>query len=330
MGKIKTYEVKMSLTGRLTQLPDSQKIFGALIYMYAEQYCSDKATALVRKIKGEELYLTLSNMLPLDYLPVPQTLLLDQLAAAQESSKQAYKAIKERAYAKKEQIDELICNPANAGSVYPYVSLKSSQQIHAAIDSIRYNIPGLDPNLYSVPEVTVVETDKGDNEDHNKGIITKFCFYLSVEESTECSELYEALECAKQQERRFVLGARASQGLNTFVIHNISELPVTEEKTSTYLNLGMLLPRDIDLNQSYLKLFTSERRPYQSPEGWDKGKLNGNFISFIEAGSIVYLTNGREQAGCSIESPFNPRDIVFGNAYVVPINCDRRQQHAHP
>lgn len=321
----------MSLTGRLTQLPDSQKIFGALIYMYAEQYSSEKATALVRKIKEGQLYLTLSNMLPLDYLPVPQTFLLDQLAAAKKSSKQAYKAIKERTYAKKEQLEELICNPGNAGTVYPYVSLKSSQQIHAAIDSLRYNIPGLDPNLYSVPEVTLIETSKGDNKDHNKGIVTEFCFYLSVEESTECSELHEALECAKQEARRFVLGARASQGLNTFVIHSISELPVTEEKTNTYLNLGMLLPKDIDLNQSYLKLFTSERRPYQSSTGWDKGELNGKFISFIEAGSIVYLTNGREQAGRSIESPFNsPRDIVFGNAYVVPINCDRRQQHAHP
>ena len=36
MADIEVYRVKMDLSGELTQIPDSQKLFGALIYMYAE------------------------------------------------------------------------------------------------------------------------------------------------------------------------------------------------------------------------------------------------------------------------------------------------------
>ncbi|CAM3838246.1 hypothetical protein [Marinicrinis lubricantis] len=325
-----TYKVEMSLTGRLTQLPDSQKIFGALIYMYAEQYSSEQATLLVSKIRDGELYLSLSNMLPRAYFPMPQTYLLDQLAGQPSDQsnrgkdKKTYQAIKKRSFMKLGDIYKAIKNPNHANHLYPFASIQSSQQIHAAIDSIKYDLPGLDPNVYSVPEVNVIEVQA----EQKREVVTKFSFYVCTDKCAESDKLLDALRRAEESKRRFFLGARASQGFNTFVVDRVhSETWDLTGQTSTYLNLGMLLPRALDFDKSSLKLYTSERRPYDSAGGWDK-EHSGKFISFIDAGSIVFAREGWKKAGRSIPSPFNKqRDIVFGNACLMPIHLDRREQH---
>ncbi|UTR13114.1 hypothetical protein MM221_10615 [Salipaludibacillus sp. LMS25] len=333
MTETVTYKVEMSLTGRLTQLPDSQRIFGALIYLYAERYSSELATLLVSKIREGELYFSLSNMLPRDYLPLPQTYLLDSLSGQpsdqsdRKKDKRIYKEIKKRSFMKLAEIYKTIENSNQADYLYPFSCIESSQQIHAAIDSLRYDMPGLDPNVYSVPEVNVVEVlDEGKKE-----IVTEFSFYLCVDKCEESGEFWNALMHAQESRRRFFLGARASQGFNTFVVNRIQSVEFGEsgQQPNTYLNLGMLLPQEINFNLSSLKLFTSERRPYDSAGGWDK-EFSGQFISFIDAGSIVFVKEALKTAGCSIQSPFNSRDIVFGNAFLLPINIDRRKQHDAP
>lgn len=324
------YRIDMALTGRLTQFPDSQKIFGALIYLYAERYSSDRASQFVSKIRDEQVHLSLSNMLPRGYFPVPQTFLLDQLTkqSAHNSDKQEgkkrYKAIKERSFVKIRDIRSLLADPDRAVNLFPYVEIQTSQQIHAAIDSIRYDLPGLDPNVYSVPEVHVIEN----NSEENYERMTKFSFYLCADQSPESVELLEALQEAHERKRRFFMGPRASQGFNTFVVESLhSESLDSAEQTNTFLNMGMLLPQDIDFAQSSLKLFTSERRPYDPEGGWETNTAR-KFISFIDAGSIIYTSQGRKKAGCSIPSPFHrSRDIVFGNAFLWPIELDRGERH---
>ena len=125
------------------------------------------------------------------------------------------------------------------------------------------------------------------------------------------------MEEANKRQRKIVLGARGSQGLNTYHIVKV-ETHVEEESrvtTGMYLNLGMLIPKQINFELSSIKLFTSERRPFNPTGGWDKDSMVGQFISYIEQGSIVYTQQGLKNAGKSIESPFNEtKDIVFGNA----------------
>ncbi|MET3504102.1 hypothetical protein [Halalkalibacter oceani] len=337
MTETVTYKVEMSLTGRLTQLPDSQRIFGALIYMYAEQYSSERATLLVSKIREGEFYFSLSNMLPRDYFPSPQTYLLDPPTGQpsdrsdSKKDKKTYKAIKDRTFMKLAEIYKAMDNPNHADQLYPFACIESSQQIHAAIDSLRYDIPGLDPNVYSVPEVNVVEV----LEEGKKEIVSEFSFYLCADKCDESAELLDVLQLAKESKRRFFLGARASQGFNTFIVNRIQSLEGenSADQPNTYLNLGMLLPQRIDFEESSLKLFTSERRTYHSAGGWDK-EFSGQFISFIDAGSIILVTKDRKKAGSSILSPFNPkdkpRDIVFGNAFLLPLHSERRKHYDTP
>ena len=61
MKKVDVFEICMKLTGRLTQIPDSQKIFGSMIYHYAERNSDEQAAALVRKIREGQLYCAISN-----------------------------------------------------------------------------------------------------------------------------------------------------------------------------------------------------------------------------------------------------------------------------
>jgi CRISPR/Cas system CSM-associated protein Csm4 (group 5 of RAMP superfamily) len=318
--EIVTYKIDMRLMGRMTQIPDSQKIFGALIYMYAERYSSEQATDFVSKIKHTQIYLAVSNLLPLGYIPTPQNYLLNQLNEKTldgKSRKQLYKALKKRSYLRNGQIDEILRDPTNADKIYPYAGTSLSQQIHVSIDSLFHNLPGLDPNLFSVPEITVLEQGKEASDDRS---IHTFSFFLSVEKCGETIALLEAIQHSKEKERLFFLGSRSSQGLNTFKVQAIQAEPnVPDYEGGRYLNLGMLLPRKINFALSSLKLFTSERRPYNPSGGWDKGN-SGRFISFIEAGSVIHLTDGLRHAGCSIPSPFQDQEIVFGNAFLYPIN----------
>lgn len=59
---MKVYEIKLTARGSLTQLPDSQKVFGALVYMFSERYGSEEATKLTKAIVNKENGLALSNL----------------------------------------------------------------------------------------------------------------------------------------------------------------------------------------------------------------------------------------------------------------------------
>lgn len=316
MGDIFTYLIKMRLAGRLTQLPDSQKIFGALMYLYSDYKSADRVSDFVSCIKEKTVHCTLSDMLPQGYLPLPQSYLLEKAASVPETEgKQVYKALKERQYIKEEQMKELLGDPGKAVDIFPYITIEASQQIHASIDSLHYQLPGLDPNLYSVPEVTVVEAEK-----ERKRPVKEFCFYLSLDQSEYGKELLECLEKAQNCEHLFFLGPRASQGMNTFSLEEITAADRNlTKKGSIYLNMGMLLPDKIDICKSYIKLFTSKRYPYHNSSGWDKNQA-GKYISFIQAGSLIYSDDGGMQAGKSIESPYDSRTITFGNAFLIPLD----------
>lgn len=315
MNEVSIYKLNMRLTGRITQIPDSQKIFGALIYMYSENCSQDEASDFVSRIKNKEVYFSLSNMLPRDYLPVPQIYLIKKLS---EKSKERYKKIKKRQYMRAEQVLKYIFNPNMDSDVYPYVCSQLSQQIHASIESLRYNIPGLDSKLYSVPEITVLEVNK-ENDKEIKKPLNLFDIYIAVDNSEENYKFINVLREAEKDKQALFLGPRASQGLNTFIIEEINKCDdLINEKSKLYLNLGMLLPNAIDFERSTIKLFTSERSPYNGEYGLDK-TLKGKFISFIDVGSIIYTDEDFNCISKCIDSPFNARDIVFGNSFVLPL-----------
>ena len=193
---------------------------------------------------------------------------------------------------------ELLESPIGAKKIeiYPYISIESSQQTHCAIDSVRYDLLGLEPNIFSVPEITVMKVMEKEGEE-KKDIVNTYYFYLSIQDSKEREKLLKGLEQIKGSRQPFFLGTHASQGMNIFSIEGIEiEQPFINRSScfkgnKGYLNLGMLLPHEIDYEKSTLKLFTSERRPYDKLEGLNEN-YEKKFISFIEAGCMIYPVNG--------------------------------------
>lgn len=197
-----------------------------------------------------------------------------------------------------------------------------TQQIHAAIDSKRYNIPALAPNLYSVPEIVIKKVTTSKPEEQSGDLVKDFSFYIAMEKCSEYDDLLSVLKEADSEGRMFILGPRSSQGLNTFELIKIQKEDYEPSSgTELYLNLGMLLPRNINYSKSSLKLFTSERRPFSPQAGWDKSSMNGHFISFIESGSVVCVEQDSVQtAGTCVATPNRLNEIVFGQAFLYPLN----------
>jgi CRISPR type III-A-associated RAMP protein Csm4 len=315
---MKNYKIELESNGVLTQLPDSQKLFGALVYMFSETYGSDKATALTKEILDKRIHLALSNVLPSGYLPVPQDYLMDRIVKAggeEVQWKQKRAAIKERSYLKPEELEQILKTPLECETIFPYIKLANYQQLRASIESVRYDIPELDSNLYSVPTIALQEITSASEEQP----INNFCFYLQVAEDASGNAVVDMLSTAAKQRRLVILGKRASQGLNTFELTAIDAPDLPSISTNAFLNTGMLLPDGINFAGSTVKLFTSERRPFEMAGGWDKNFAK-QYISFIAEGSII-SANETGGAGKSLPSPFyRQRDIVFGNAFLYPIS----------
>lgn len=322
---MKCYKISLKSTSAITQLPDSQKVFGALITMVAKTQGNEKATAMVKAVYNKDIHLALSNVLPLDYFPMPQDYVVDKLAELVEegknkeagtSLKELRARVKERTYVKEEGLNSALHRPKLCNLIYPYIKQSDEQQLRASIDSVMYGIEGMESKLYTVPTLKLIEM-KGD---HIGDPISSFCFYLQGEESESLTSLLGIIDNLLQNEISLVLGKRASQGLNRYQVTAIEEISIP--KANCYLNLGMLLPNDIDYESSTLKLFTSERRPFAMQGGWNQN-CEKYFISFINSGSVIALQNGIENAGKCVPSPFHKdRDIVFGNAFLYPIDCE--------
>lgn len=321
---MKNYKIVLKSTGAITQLPDSQKVFGALITMFAEVNGSDKATELVKAVSDKKIHLALSNVNPLDYFPMPQDYVVDMLAKTGtdgESLKEKRAAIKERAYVRLEDLKRALEDPETGGTIYPYIKQSDEQQLRASMESVRYGIQGLETKLYTVPILKLQEKNSIGGTETVQPVV-QFCFYLQRDESKLGTAIFELIEELLRSGTPLILGKRASQGLNKYRMVAIEAIELPNE--NSYLNLGMLLPNRINFGGSVLKLFTSERRPFVMQGGWNQ-QCSKYFISFVAAGSVIALQSDVEQAGKCVPSPFNKnRDIVFGNAFLYPISLRKR------
>jgi CRISPR/Cas system CSM-associated protein Csm4 (group 5 of RAMP superfamily) len=209
-----TYRIELRATGSLTQLPDSQKLFGALVYLFSESHSPKDTTAFVQKVFEGKIHLALSNVMPKGYLPMPSDYLFDLAEKSQENianKKLLYKEIKKRSYISLNAMAGLWSIPdsqknQSCANIFPYVTLKTRQQLRASIESEKYDIQGLDSKLFSVPTLVPVKIDEQDT--HGEPMIY-FDFYLQIDE-TDC-DMVRLIEESAREQRPIVLGKRSSQ-----------------------------------------------------------------------------------------------------------------------
>ncbi|MCL2164064.1 MAG: hypothetical protein FWH55_06650 [Oscillospiraceae bacterium] len=303
----------------MSQVPDSQKLFGAMIYLLADRTGKSAATGFLGKIKAQEIDFALSSVLPKGFLPTPKAYLLreSQRGADANKEKAAYENIKEFDYLSEAQIKELVHNPKKLyGEIIcdtiDHIHLETNQQVH--VNTLNQN--GGDNLIFSVQQTVCAHGDEA---------IKEFEFFLRTDDHVIPNLLEEQLHHV------FHLGKRSSQGYNLFELTGFVPITVKTPVNSkhSFLNLGMLLPGQIEYNApTALTLFSSERRPYAGKEtGWIKAENCGHFISFIAPGSVIVLPQAKgsweerlQKVGKSIDAPTaSEGEIVFGNAFLYPL-----------
>jgi len=315
---MRVFSVELKALGEISQLPDSQKLFGALVYFLKQNGRNENhVSSFVKRIKDRDIYLSLSNLMPNGYLPVPKSYLESRAKNPQsDDGKAVYHALKKRDFATKEWIAnyqneyETISEASKADD---YISLKVAQQVHINTDGRDENT-GETKNLVFSVQRTIL---KYNHEDKYFG---ECQFYIRCENSCEIIDLLKA-----NLGYIFTLGKRSSQGYNLFKLIRVSERGDIEQlytdSINTYLNLGMLLPHEINFidPNSFLDLFSSERRTFSSDK-WNDSVNRGYFISFIAAGSIVVTDSVMTAGKCVLAPGGRGKDgeIAFGNAFLLP------------
>ena len=318
-----TYKVTVKSLGRITQLPDSQKIFGAIVYLLSNHLEQEKISRFVSEISDNKYIFMVSNLMPEGYLPTPY-------GDVENGDKQVYQEVKEKKFIRKESLQKSI------RSIDKFVKVEENQDAKYRISNEFFDIPGLNNDLFSIPTVKLLEIiQRGSKVDIIQEVIA-FDFYLAFNEENEITtKLLELLRQLESDKDIFLYGQKASHGYNTYQIDEINPVfDLSWEKPECFLNIGMFLPNEknqvIDYPSSKLKIFTSERRPYQMGVGQGKFDRDNNFISFVEAGSVIkFETNSDDsiidklkQAGKSVDSPYqsgNEKRIVFGQSFLYPL-----------
>ena len=310
---MKTFKIILEQVGMMTTFPDSQRIFGWLMQQLTESGDKEEISELVRDIKNDKISCMVSNLLPNGYVPTPKDYILELSKPKEDEKKKFYTKIKKMDYIKLDILEEFINNKSLLKSYENLNKIESLSKNQSYVQKFRINheIIGYPNEAYSV---SIVKVEDKDNSQHKE---------FSILIQTNSNVLINWLSENKNTSETIFLGARASQGFNSFKVLKIEEDKNKIRYGNLYLNMGMLLPRNIgniDIENSYLDIFTSSRRPYV----YYKGVADDleEVISFIDEGSIIKSLNSTDNIGESIGNPFNIKykdAIIFGNSYLMPI-----------
>lgn len=309
---MEVFSIELRLLGEMSQLPDSQKVFGALMYFLAQN--NYNVSKFVHEVKEGNTYFALSNVMPQDYLPVPKSFIEYKARnIINDKGKAVYSALKNCDFANKELLIKYQNNPGallSSCKKDDFISLEIDQQVHINTEGIDED-SGEEKNLIFSIQKTNCNYNRVSTESK------KYKFYIRCEENCAVVKLLE-----DNLKYVFTLGKRSSQGYNLFELISVTRNSEIEKlyanQKNTYLNLGMLLPNEICFTDenSFLNLFSSERRTFSSDK-WSDEDNRGYFISFIAPGSMV-VSNDIMKAGKCVDSPNKKGEIVFGNAFLLP------------
>ena len=248
------YKVQLSSLGRIIQLPDSQKIYGAILH-----YLNDKGDLSgIEKILDSKLYI--SNVFPMEVLPniyiwgEEYTSSIDD--KMYEFSNNDYKDYKSKKYitlgSKKIEVEETFRDMNNTEEIVKGSGGVFSQNI------INYK----------------------KEEDGKKEIINDFEFYFRC----DSQDLSNTISTIIKEMKVLKLGKRSTRGMNLYVVIEIERLDI-QDSSECYLNLGMLGMNNlefIDMEKSKLKIYTSKRKGYVE---WKKELI----VQYIGEGSVICL-----------------------------------------
>ena len=334
---MKKYLIHLEAKSDITLFPDSQKIFGWLISQISKDNDENKVTKLINDIFDKSVKCMVSNVLPKDYIPFPKEFILNKLSEVdsentekQQKNKKIYEEIKKIDFIKKSDLKEMIdffiklrkrLNDKNNGEIeiskkeefkkYLYKNQNYIQKFR--LDDQFYNLPGLLNKAYTVPLTKIINKNTGKK-------MKEFIIMIK----TNSSIIIKWLEKNKDICTEEFLGPKGTQGYNVFLRKKISvEKENDDLKSDFYLNMGMLFPKNIIYDKSYIDLYVSDRKSFEITEKIKK------VIGFINSGSLIYSKEEVFKIGESIRKNekkeyniLHKNAIVFGNSYLEPFDTE--------
>ena len=284
------YKVQLSSLGRIIQLPDSQKIYGAILH-----YLNDKSDlSVIEKILDSKLYI--SNVFPMEVLPniyiwgEEYTSSIDD--KMYEFSNNDYKDYKSKKYitlgSKKIEVEETFRDMNNTEEIVKGSGGVFSQNI------INYK----------------------KEEDGKKEIINDFEFYFRC----DSQDLSNTISTIIKEMKVLKLGKRSTRGMNLYEVIEIERLDI-QDSSECYLNLGMLGMNNlefIDMEKSKLKIYTSKRKGYVE---WKKELI----VQYIGEGSVICLKdNNINNLKSNIQIDGEEGRRLYTGGFLLPLRKKNR------
>ena len=284
------YKVQLSSLGRIIQLPDSQKIYGAIFH-----YLNDKGDLSgIEKILDSKLYI--SNVFPMEVLPniyiwgEEYTSSIDD--KMYEFSNKDYKDYKSKKYitlgSKKIEVEETFRDMNNTEEIVKGSGGVFSQNI------INYK----------------------KEEDGKKEIINDFEFYFRC----DSQDLSNTISTIIKEMKVLKLGKRSTRGMNLYEVIEIERLDI-QDSSECYLNLGMLGMNNlefIDMEKSKLKIYTSKRKGYVE---WKKELI----VQYIGEGSVICLKdNNINNLKSNIQIDGEEGRRLYTGGFLLPLRKKNR------
>jgi hypothetical protein len=284
------YKVQLSSLGRIIQLPDSQKIYGAILH-----YLNDKSDlSVIEKILDSKLYI--SNVFPMEVLPniyiwgEEYTSSIDD--KMYEFSNKDYKDYKSKKYitlgSKKIEVEETFRDMNNTEEIVKGSGGVFSQNI------INYK----------------------KEEDGKKEIINDFEFYFRC----DSQDLSNTISTIIKEMKVLKLGKRSTRGMNLYEVIEIERLDI-QDSSECYLNLGMLGMNNlefIDMEKSKLKIYTSKRKGYVK---WKKELI----VQYIGEGSVICLKdNNINNLKSNIQIDGEEGRRLYTGGFLLPLRKKNR------
>ncbi|MBC2576271.1 CRISPR-associated protein Csm4 [Peptostreptococcus canis] len=306
------YEFKLKSKGKMTTIPDSQRLFGFLMNNTKKYFENEEISEYTRAVLLKKQKCMVSNLMPDGYYPFPKEYIIHKFSVAKE----IYKKIKNFDFIKKEDLVNLIRKnkKLSIDDLNKINFLKTNLEFiqKFRLESQVRNLPGLPNVAYSLP---IISLFNGENEQKN------FSFFVKIEENSLLqNSIEEMINDIKNGEVISYLGAKSSSGLNIFKVYEIKKMAkkISSENSRAYLNLGMLLPEFSKINSenSFFDLHTSDRKPYDIENNVEKA------ICFISSGSIISKEDNaidEFELSKSIHNKYNllyKDAIIFGNSYL--------------
>ena len=310
---MKKYLINLKVASDITSFPDSQKIFGWLIYQIKKYESEENITKLVNNIYEKKIKCMISNVLPKGFIPMHKEYVIDKFG---DKSKEIYEKIKKIDFIKKEDMKKILNNEVELKNFKDYLRQKQSYIQKFRLENQFHNLAGLENKAYTVPIVKIIN-------ESTEEIVTDFIIMIKTD-SDMIIKWLENIKNAQENEgndEEVYLGPKGSQGYNRFIRGKVEiKEEKNSEKANFYLNVGMLLPNSINYKKSYIDLHISDRKAFEITEEAKK------VIGFINVGSVIYSEGENFNIGKSIQNKYNilyKNAIVFGNSYLEALDSEK-------